>query len=52
MGVIIHQIPEKYKGMKINNVRYKLYEEYLSNKLDIYNMVLHAKNLSIFAITF
>ena len=42
MGVIIHQIPEKYKGMKINNVRYKLYEEYLSNKLDIYNMVLHA----------
>ena len=42
MGVIIYQIPEKYKEMKINNVRYKLYEEYLSNKLDIYNMVLHA----------
>ena len=42
MGIIIYELPKKYKMMKINNVRYKLYEEYLRNKLDIYNMVLHA----------
>ena len=42
LGIIIKEFPEKYKGMKINNVRYKLYEEYLSDKLYKYNMVLHA----------
>ena len=41
IGVYIYEIPEKYKNMKINNVRYKLYEEYLQNKFDSYNMVLH-----------
>ena len=41
IGVYIYEIPEKYRKMKINNVRYKLYEEYLQNKIDSYNMVLH-----------
>ena len=41
IGVIVFQFPKKYHGMKINNVRYKLYEIYLSDKLDKYNMVLH-----------
>jgi len=40
-GIITYKFPKKYKGMKINNVRYKLYEDYLSNKLDKYNIVLH-----------
>ena len=42
IGVIIQEIPEKYGKMKINNVRYKLYEEYLSDKLDKYKIVLHS----------
>lgn len=41
IGVKIFQFPKKYYGMKINNVRYKLYEEYLRDKLDKYNIVLH-----------
>jgi len=42
LGIIIYELPDKYKAMKINNVRYKLYEEYLSDKLNDYNIVLHA----------
>jgi hypothetical protein len=41
LGIITYEIPEKYKGMKINNLRYSLYEEYLVDKLDKYNMALH-----------
>ena len=42
LGVITFEIPKQYNGMKINNCRYKIYEDYLSDKLDKYNMVLHA----------
>ena len=42
LGIIVKEIPEKYREMKINNVRYKLYAEYLSDKLYKYKMVLHA----------
>jgi hypothetical protein len=42
LGIIAFEIPKQYDGMKINNVRYKIYEDYLSDKLDKYNMVLHA----------
>ena len=41
LGIITFKIPKKYNRMKINNVRYKIYEDYLSDKLDKYNMVLH-----------
>ena len=41
IGVIIKKIPAKYKKVKINNIRYKLYEEYLQDRLYKYNMVLH-----------
>ena len=41
LGIITYEIPEKYKGMKINNLRYSLYEEYLVDKLNKYNMALH-----------
>ncbi len=41
-GVLVFEFPEKYKQMKINNVRYKLYLEYLSDKIDKYDMVFHA----------
>ena len=40
-GIIIYEFPDKYREMKINNVRYKLYEEYLRDNFDKYNMVLH-----------
>ena len=39
-GVKTIEIPEKYNLMKINNVRYKLYEEYLSNNIGKYNIIL------------
>ena len=39
-GVIIHEIPEKFKNMIINNYRYKLYSDFLSDKLNQYNMIL------------
>lgn len=41
LGIIMLEISKQYNRMKINNVRYKIYEDYLSNKLDKYNMVLH-----------
>jgi len=41
LGIITFKIPKRYKRMKINNVRYKIYEDYLSDKLDKYNVVLH-----------
>ena len=41
MGIIIIKIPYKYRKIIINNIRYKLYEEYLRKKLDLYNMVIH-----------
>lgn len=41
LGIITFKIPKRYKRMKINNVRYKIYEDYLSDKLGKYNMVLH-----------
>lgn len=48
IGVIVQNFPDKYRYMKINNVRYKLYEEFLRDKLDKYNMVLHADIRDIF----
>ena len=42
LGIITFEIPKQYNKMKINNVRYKIYKDYLIDKLDKYNMVLHA----------
>ena len=42
LGIKTFEIPKQYNRMKINNVRYKIYENYLSDKLGKYNMVLHA----------
>ena len=39
-GVIIQKIPEEFKNMRINNYRYKLYADFLFDKLNKYNMVL------------
>ena len=41
LGIITFEIPKQYNRMQINNVRYKIYEDYLSDKLDKYNMILH-----------
>lgn len=38
-GVIIHEIPQEFKNMRINNYRYKFYADFLSNKLDKYNII-------------
>ena len=42
LGIITFEIPKQYNRMQINNVRYKIYKDYLIDKLDKYNMVLHA----------
>lgn len=39
-GVMIRKIPNKFKSMRINNYRYKLYADFLSNKLDKYQIIL------------
>lgn len=39
-GATIYELPEEYKNWRINNYRYKIYTNFLFNKLDIYNMVL------------
>ena len=39
-GVLIQKIPEEFKNMRINNYRYKLYADFLLDKLNKYNMVL------------
>ena len=41
LGIITFEIPKQYNRMIINNIRYKIYEDYLSDKLDKYNMILH-----------
>lgn len=39
-GVIIHEIPNKFTNMRINNCRYKIYSDFLEDKLDKYNIIL------------
>ena len=41
-GIIIQEIPEEFWNMRINNYRYKLYADFLSDKLNKYNMILSA----------
>ena len=40
-GVKTIKMAEKYIKMKINNVRYKLYDDYLNNKTNKYNIILN-----------
>lgn len=39
-GIIIYNIPEKYKNKKIINIRWKLYEDFLISNLYKYNLVM------------
>ena len=39
-GIIIQEIPEEYQYISINNYRYKFYADFLSDKLNKYNMIL------------
>ena len=39
-GIIIQEIPEEFWNMRINNYRYKLYADFLSDKLNKYKMIL------------
>ena len=42
LGITVIKIPKQYTRMTINNVRFKIYEDYLRDKLDKYNMVFHS----------
>ena len=38
-GVIIHEVPNKLKNYKLINYRWKIYEDFLKDNLDKYNLV-------------
>ena len=40
-GVIVKYIPKEYEKMIANQIRFKLYSDYLKENLDKYNLVLH-----------
>ena len=39
-GIIIYEIPENLINMKIFNIRWKIYSDFLKNNIDKYNIVL------------
>ena len=39
-GIIIYEIPENLRNMKIFNIRWKLYSDFLKNNIEKYNIVL------------
>ena len=41
IGVIVFQIPEKYKNISVINLRWKMYSDYLKDNKNKYNLVLH-----------
>lgn len=47
-GVIVYNIPEKYKKGSIANYRWKLYEDFLNNKKNKYNMVFTSDVRDVF----
>lgn len=47
-GVIVFNIPEKYKNKKIINYRWKIYEDFLISNLDKYSLVLSVDVRDIF----
>ena len=47
-GVIAYQIPEQYNNELIVNIRWKLYEDYLSKNQDRYNLVFTADIRDVF----
>ena len=47
-GIIVYNIPEKYKKKKIINIRWKLYEDFLISNLYKYNLVMAVDIKDIF----
>jgi hypothetical protein len=47
-GVIVYPIPEQYKKELVINIRWKLYEDYLSKNQDRYNLVFSADIRDVF----
>jgi hypothetical protein len=47
-GVIVYQIPEQYNNELIVNIRWKLYEDYLSKNQDRYNLVFTSDIRDVF----
>ena len=47
-GVIVYSIPEQYKKELIINIRWKLYEDYLSKNQDRYNLVFTSDIRDVF----
>ena len=41
IGVFVYKIPESYKNVSIINIRWKMYIDYLKEKKNEYNLVLH-----------
>ena len=47
-GIIVYSIPEQYKKELIINIRWKLYEDYLSKNQDRYNLVFTSDIRDVF----
>lgn len=47
-GVIVYEIPNKFRGMNIINYRWKIFEDYLKDNKDNYNLVFTADLKDVF----
>ena len=41
IGVIVHEIPNNYKNIRIINLRWKIYANFLSQNMNKYKLILH-----------
>ena len=42
LDIIVHEIPDKYTNISIINLRWKIYEDFLKDNIDKYNLVFTA----------
>lgn len=48
LGIIVYSIPEKYNNLTIINYRWKLYEDYINENKDKYNLIFTADVRDVF----
>ena len=48
LGIIVYSIPDKYKNLSIINFRWKIYEDYINENRDKFNLVFTADVRDVF----
>ena len=48
MGIIVYSIPDKYKNLSIINFRWKIYEDYINENRDKFNLIFTADVRDVF----